>query len=40
MASLKLIRDKGAKDVKIGSDNWDLTFKLMENDLTDKQTLY
>ena len=39
MASLKLIRDKGAKDVKIGSDNWDLTFKLMENDLTDKQVM-
>ena len=39
MAALKLIRDKGAKDVKIGSDNWDLTFKLMENDLTDKQVM-
>lgn len=39
MASLKLIKDKGARDVRIGSDNWDLTFKLMENDLTDKQVM-
>lgn len=39
MASLKLIRDKGAKNVKIGSDNWDLTFKLMGSDLTDRQVM-
>lgn len=39
MASLKLIKNKGAEHVRIGSDNWDLTFKLMENDLTDKQVM-
>lgn len=44
MASLKLIRDKGAKDVRIGSDNWDLTFRLDECDLLqnseNKQVMY
>ena len=39
MSVLKLIRDKGAKEVKIGSDNWDLTYKLSKDDITDKRVL-
>lgn len=39
MSVLKLLRDKGAKEVKIGSDNWDLTYKLSKDDITDKRVL-
>lgn len=41
MASLKLLKDKGAKNVRIGSDNWDLTFRLGDIDLLkDKKIMY
>lgn len=39
MAVLKLLKDKGATDVKIKSDNWALTYKLSHSDLSDKRVL-
>jgi len=39
MAVLKLLRDKGAEGVKIGSDNWELAYNLEKTDLSDKRVL-
>lgn len=39
MAVLKLLKDKGAQEVKIGSDNWNLTYSLQNTDLSDKRVL-
>lgn len=39
MAALKLLRDKGADAVKIGSDYWDLTYKLRGSELSKKRVL-
>ena len=39
MASLKLLRDKGAKNVKIGSNNWQVNYSLENNNLSDKRVL-
>lgn len=39
MSVLKLLKDGGAEDVKIGSDNWKLTYKLQKGDLSDKRVL-
>lgn len=39
MAALKLLRDKGAEGVKIGSDNWELAYSLERGNLSDKRVL-
>lgn len=39
MSVLKLLKDSGAKDVKIASDNWQLVYKLEEGNLSDKRVL-
>lgn len=39
MSVLKLLKDAGAQDVKIASDNWKLTYTLDKSDLTDKRVL-
>lgn len=39
MSVLKLLRDGGAQEVKIGSDNWKLTYNLAEGNLSDKRVL-
>lgn len=39
MSVLKLLKDKGANDVKIGSDNWKLTYSLANSDLSDKRVM-
>lgn len=39
MSVLKLLRDKGAQDVRIGSDNWELTYSLQNTDLSDKRVM-
>lgn len=39
MSVLKLLKDGGASDVKIGSDNWKLTYSLAKGDLSDKRVL-
>ena len=39
MAALKLLKDCGAQDVKLASDNWKLTYNLAEGNLTDKRVL-
>ena len=39
MASLKLLKDKGAKEVKIGSNNWQVNYSLEKNNLSDKRVL-
>lgn len=36
---LKLLRDGGAADVKIASDNWKLTYSLAEGNLSDKKVM-
>ena len=39
MAVLKLLKSGGADSVRVGSDNWKLTYELANTDLTDKQIL-
>lgn len=39
MSVLKLLKDGGAEDVRIGSDNWKLTYNLQQGDLSDKRVL-
>ena len=39
MSVLKLLKDSGADEVKIGSDNWKLTYNLQKGDLSDKRVL-
>lgn len=39
MSVLKLLRDSGASEVKIGSDNWKLNYTLAEGNLSDKRVL-
>ncbi len=39
IASLKLLKDKGADCVKVGSDNWNLTFKLAKDDISSKRVM-
>ncbi len=39
MAALKLLRDKGAKNVNIGSDNWRISYSLADNPLSEKRVL-
>lgn len=39
MSVLKLLKDGGAQDVKIASDNWKVTYTLDKSDLTDKRVL-
>lgn len=39
MSVLKLLKDCGAEDVKIASDNWQLVYKLEEGNLSDKRVL-
>lgn len=39
MSVLKLLKDAGASDVKIGSDNWNLTYTLAKGNLSDKRVL-
>ena len=39
MSVLKLLKDGGADEVKIGSDNWNLTYSLQKGDLSDKRVL-
>ena len=39
MSVLKLLRDGGADDVKIASDNWKLTYRLADGNLSDKRVL-
>ena len=39
MSVLKLLKDCGADEVKIGSDNWNLTYSLQKGDLSDKRVL-
>lgn len=39
MSVLKLLKDGGADEVKIGSDNWNLTYNLQKGDLSDKRVL-
>ena len=39
MSVLKLLKDSGAEDVKIASDNWQLVYKLEEGNLSDKRVL-
>lgn len=39
MAVLKLLKDGGADDVRIASDNWKLTYNFAEGNLSDKRVL-
>lgn len=39
MATLKLLKDGGAQDVKIASDNWKVTYSLDKGNLSDKRVL-
>ena len=39
MATLKLLRDKGANDVKYGSDNWIVDYTLKQGEFSDKRVL-
>lgn len=39
MATLKLLKDGGANNVKIASDNWKVTYKLADGNLSDKKVL-
>lgn len=39
MSVLKLLKDGGASEVNIGSDNWKLTYNLQKGDLSDKKVL-
>lgn len=39
MAALKLLRDKGAKNVNVGSDNWKISYSLENSSLSDKRVL-
>lgn len=39
MATLKLLKDGGASEVKIASDNWKLTYEIAEGNISDKQVL-
>lgn len=39
MSVLKLLKDGGASEVNIGSDNWKLTYNLQKGDLSDKNVL-
>lgn len=39
MSVLKLLKDGGAQDVKIGSDNWKVTYSLDKGNLSDKRVL-
>ena len=39
MAVLKLLKSGGADSVRVGSDNWKLTYELANTDLTEKQIL-
>ena len=39
MAVLKLLKSGGADSVRVGSDNWKLTYELADTDLTDRQIL-
>ena len=39
MATLKLLKDGGAQDVKVASDNWKVTYSLDKGNLSDKRVL-
>ncbi len=39
MTTLKLLKDKGAQNVKIGSDNWTVNYVLEPGSITDKKLL-
>jgi len=39
MSVLKLLKDKGSNNVRIGSDNWKLTYSLANTDLSDKRVM-
>lgn len=39
MSVLKLLKDAGAQDVKIASDNWKVTYTLANSELSDKKVL-
>lgn len=39
MSALKLLKDKGAENVRVGSDNWELTFKLSQDDISNKRVM-
>ncbi len=39
IATLKLLKDGGAKDIRIASDNWKITYTLSEGNLSDKHVL-
>lgn len=39
MSALKLLKDKGSKNVRVGSDNWELTFKLSQDDISNKRVM-
>lgn len=39
MASLKLLKDKGAENVKIGSNNWQVNYSLERSNLSDRRVL-
>ena len=39
MSVLKLLKDSGANDVKIGSDNWKVIYNLQSGNLSDKRVL-
>lgn len=39
MSVLKLLKDSEAQDVKIGSDNWKVTYSLAKGNLSDKRVL-
>ncbi len=39
MATLKLLKDGGAEDVRIASDNWKVTYFLTDGNLSDKRVL-
>lgn len=39
MAVLKLLKDGGAEDVKVASDNWKLTYNFAEGNLSDKRVI-
>lgn len=39
MSVLKLLKDAGADNVKIGSDNWKVTYNLQKGNLSDKRVL-
>lgn len=39
MTALKILKDSGADNFKVGSDNWNVTWKFMKGNLNDKRVL-